>query len=74
MRIVYGFHAKIFIAISTTNYLFSAGEVYHYLEWGSGSHKNGEWFEESVFDLDEDSLVPNISNCNTKKVECFCSS
>ena len=71
MRIVHGFHAKLFLAIWTTNYLFSAGEVYHYLEWGSGSDKNGEWFEESVFELDEDNLVPNLSKCKTQKVEGF---
>ena len=42
-------------------------EIYHYLEWGSES--SGEWVADSLFDLDADIVIEDVSSCNTRKVQ-----
>ena len=44
------------------------GEKYHLLQWGDNS-AGEEWIHESLFDLADDSMVPEISSCNTRKIK-----
>ena len=44
------------------------GEKYHLLQWGDAGAGDEEWLKESIFDLDSDNMVPEVSSCNTRKV------
>ena len=43
----------------------------HLLRWSDDKDgTNEEWVSEDLFALDNDSLVPETSKCNTRKVTC----
>ena len=47
---------------------FKTGEKVHLLCWGDGKHSE-EWVADSLFDLDNDSMIPQNSLCNTRKIK-----
>ena len=55
--------------IKHTQKVANGSEVFHYLEWGAET--SGEWIADSLFDLDMDRVIENVSSCNTRKVICL---
>ena len=53
--------------IKETKKVANGAEIFHYLEWGSETA--GEWVADSLFDLDADTVIEDISSCNTRKVQ-----
>ena len=41
--------------------------MFHFLKWGE--EDSGEWISECLFKLDSDSVVEEISTCNTRKIK-----
>ena len=47
---------------------FKTGEKVHLLCWGDDKQSE-EWLADSLFDLDSDSMIPENSLCNTRKIK-----
>ena len=47
---------------------FKTGEKVHLLCWGDEKDSE-EWVADSLFDLDNDSMIPQNSFCNTRKIK-----
>ena len=47
---------------------FKTGEKVHLLCWGDEKNSE-EWVADSLFDLDNDSMIPQNSLCNTRKIK-----
>ena len=53
--------------IEKTKQVADGSEVFHFLKWGE--EDSGEWISECLFELDADSVVEEISTCNTRKIK-----